>query len=151
MVTIQKPFVEAPAQAHLGPEGFAVKLSAGGHALCADEPPAKGGTDTGPTPYGLMMSALAACTSITLRMYAQRKEWPLTGIHVEVRHARIYATDCEECETKEGMLDQLDRDITLEGPLDDAQRARLIEIANKCPVHRTLTREVRIRTQEVGC
>lgn len=130
-------------------DGFAQEIVAGQHRFHADEPLAAGGTDTGPSPYDLLCAALGACTSMTLGMYAQRKQWPLASVTVRLRHSRIYASDCAECETKEGMLDRIERDIELEGELTAEQRTRLLEIANKCPVHRTLTSEVNIRSRLV--
>jgi len=127
---------------------FQQEIIAGGHRLHADEPVNVGGLDSGPGPYDLLLAALGACTSMTLRLYADRKKIPLRRTQVRLRHSRIYATDCAECETKEGMLDRIERFITLEGELDAAQRAQLIDIANKCPVHRTLTSEIDIRTRE---
>jgi len=118
------------------------------HHLIADEPKDAGGLGSGPGPYDLLLAALGACTSMTLRLYADRKKIPLARTQVRLRHHRIYAKDCAECETKEGMLDRIDRVITLEGELTAEQRARLMEIADKCPVHRTLTSEVSIRTVE---
>lgn len=128
-------------------DGFAQEIVAGTHRLKADEPPSAGGTDTGPSPYDLLCASLGACTSMTLGMYARRKQWPLESVTVRLRHSRIYAADCAECETKEGMLDRIERDIELKGELTDEQRARLLEIANRCPVHRTLTSEVNIRSR----
>jgi len=129
--------------------GFAQEIQAGKHWLKADEPLAAGGTDTGVSPYHLLLAALGACTSMTISMYARRKAWPLERVTVRLRHSRIYATDCAECETKEGMLDRIEREIHFTGPLTTEQNARLIEIANKCPVHRTLTSEIDIRTRLV--
>jgi putative redox protein len=127
---------------------FQQDIISGAHRLIADEPADAGGLDSGPGPYDLLLAALGACTSMTLRLYADRKGLPLTHVQVRLRHGRIYATDCAECETKEGMIDRIERVITLEGDLDASQRARLMEIADKCPVHRTLTSEVDIRTVE---
>ena len=127
---------------------FQQDILAGVHRLVADEPVAAGGLDSGPGPYDLLLAALGACTSMTIRLYAERKGLPLTRVEVKLRHSRIHATDCAECETREGMLDRIERAITLEGDLDAAQRARLMEIADKCPVHRTLTSEINIRTFE---
>ena len=125
---------------------FQQEIVSGKHRLVADEPVSAGGLDSGPGPYDLLLAALGACTSMTLRLYADGKKWPLTRVEVRLRHDRIYAADCAECETKEGLIDHIERVITLEGDLDAAQRARLMEIADKCPVHRTLTHEVRIHT-----
>src|SRR6202166_301903 len=129
--------------------GLAQEIHAGRHRLVADEPISAGGTDTGPSPYDLLLAALGACTSMTVGMYARRKAWPLDEITVHLRHSKIHATDCAECETKEGMLDRIERDIHFTGPLTDEQRFKLLEIANKCPVHRTLTSEIDIETQVV--
>jgi putative redox protein len=127
---------------------FQQEIISGRHHLIADEPQEAGGLGSGPGPYDLLLAALGACTSMTLRLYADRKKLPLTRSQVRLRHSRIYATDCAECETKEGMLDRIERVITLEGDLNAEQRARLLEIADKCPVHRTLKSEIDIRTME---
>ncbi len=129
--------------------GFAQEITAGRHRLSSDEPVAVGGTDTGPNPYDLLLSALGSCTSMTIALYARRKQWPLEAVSVRLRHSKIHAADCESCETKEGMLDRIERDVELHGALSDEQRARLLDIANKCPVHRTLTSEIDIRTRLV--
>ena len=129
--------------------GFAQVIHAGRHRLAADEPASVGGTDTGPSPYDLLLAALGACTSMTVAMYARRKAWPLEEITVHLRHSKIHAADCAECETKEGMLDRIERDIHFAGSLTEEQRSKLLEIANKCPVHRTLTSEIDIRTRVV--
>ena len=121
-------------------------VSVGPHQMLADEPVAAGGDDTGPGPYDFLLTALGACTSMTMRLYADRKALPLERTTVTLRHSKIHAEDCAECETKAGMLDQIERVITMEGALDAEQRKKLIEIADKCPVHRTLTSEVRILT-----
>jgi putative redox protein len=122
-------------------------VTVGPHRLIADEPAAAGGEDTGPGPYDLVLAGLGACTSMTLRLYAERKSLPLERVTVTLTHSRIHAEDCAECETKAGMLDQIDRVIAMEGALDGEQRKRLMEIADKCPVHRTLTSEVHIVTR----
>ena len=123
-------------------------ITAGPHRLTADEPVAAGGLDSGPNPYDLLLAGLGACTAMTLRLYAERKALPLERVSVTLRHGKIHAQDCEHCETKEGMIDRIDRAITLEGKLNAEQRKRLMEIADKCPVHRTLTSEIDIRTVE---
>jgi uncharacterized OsmC-like protein/pimeloyl-ACP methyl ester carboxylesterase len=117
------------------------------HRLLADEPAAAGGEDTGPGPYDFVLAGLGACTSMTMRLYADRKSLPLERTTVTLSHSKIHAEDCAECETKEGMLDQIDMVIAMEGALDAEQRKRLMEIADKCPVHRTLTSEIRIVTR----
>lgn len=117
-----------------------------GFGLVLDEPVASGGTNTGPNPYDLLATALAACTSMTLRLYADRKKWPLEAVMVDVRHHKAHVEDCESCERSPARIDMFEKQIRLEGELDEAQRERLLEIADRCPVHRTLTSEVRIRT-----
>jgi putative redox protein len=149
------PQVQASAQA--GPRDVVVtetrsgpfeqSITIGPHRLVADEPVAVGGRDSGPGPYELLLAGLGACTAMTLRLYAERKALPLERVSVRLRHDKIHAEDCEACETKGGMLDRIDRTIALEGDLDEAARNRLLEIADKCPVHRTLTSEVEIRTR----
>jgi uncharacterized OsmC-like protein/pimeloyl-ACP methyl ester carboxylesterase len=122
-------------------------VSTGPHHLLADEPVSAGGEDTGPGPYDFLLAGLGACTSMTMRLYADRKSLPLERVTVTLKHQKIHAEDCAECETKEGMLDQIDRVIAMEGALDTEQRKKLMEIADKCPVHRTLTSEIRIVTK----
>ena len=126
---------------------FQQTISIGPHRLIADEPVAAGGEDSGPGPYDFLLAGLGACTSMTMRLYADRKALPLERVTVTLRHSKIHAEDCAECETKAGMLDQIDRVIAIEGELNDDQRKRLMEIADKCPVHRTLTSEIRIVTR----
>ena len=127
---------------------FQQEVISGRHRLLADEPVRVGGLDSGSDPYELLLAALGACTSMTLRLYADRKQLPLTRTQVRLRHRRIYAADCAECETKTGLLDRIERVFTLEGDLNAEQRAQLMEIADKCPVHRTLKSEVDIQTIE---
>ena len=127
---------------------FQQEVTAGKHRFLADEPTDVGGLDSGPGPYDLLLAGLGACTAMTLRLYAERKALPLERVSVALSHSRIHAADCESCETKEGMLDRIDRAIALSGNLDAEQRRRLLEIADKCPVHRTLTSEIDIRTTE---
>ena len=130
--------------------GFAQEIVAGSHHLKSDEPLADGGTDTGPSPYDLLLAALGSCTSMTVAMYARRKGWPLDRVTVDLRHRKIHAEDCADCETRVGMLDRIERDIRLSGSLTAEQRAKLMEIADKCPVHRTLTSEINIKTREIS-
>lgn len=127
---------------------FQQEVVSGPHRFLADEPVKAGGTDSGPGPYDLLVAALGACTSMTIRLYADLKNIPLKRTTVRLRHEKIYAKDCAECETKEGKIDHIDRTITFEGDLTDEQRARLLAIADKCPVHRTLESEVHIHTVE---
>jgi putative redox protein len=124
---------------------YTQQITAGHHQLVADEPQPIG-DDAGPTPYDLLLAALGACTSMTVRMYANRKGWPLKQVRVTLRHSRIHAEDCADCETRIGWIDHIDRDIELEGDLDDTQRQRLLHIAERCPVHQTLTSEVDVAT-----
>lgn len=126
---------------------FQQTVTVGPHRLTADEPSAAGGDDTGPGPYDFLLAALGACTSMTLRLYADRKALPLDRVAVTLRHSRIHAEDCAECETKTGMIDRIEREITMDGALDPEQRGKLMDIADKCPVHRTLTSEIRIVTR----
>ncbi len=126
---------------------FIQEIAAGPHALRADEPLEVGGDDTGPGPYDLLLAALGACTSMTVRMYAARKGWPLERVAVRLKHDKIHAQDCADCDTKAGRLDRIARRLTLDGELSSEQRAKLLEIADKCPVHRTLTSEIEIETE----
>jgi putative redox protein len=132
--------------AEAGEGRFVQLVTAGKHRMRADEPASVGGDDSGPGPYDLLLAGLGACTSMTVRMYAEQKKWPLERVSVSLKHDKVHATDCAECETREGKIDRIERVLTLEGNLDEAQRARLLEIANKCPVHRTLHAEVWIPT-----
>jgi uncharacterized OsmC-like protein/pimeloyl-ACP methyl ester carboxylesterase len=148
----QPPEIEGAAPAVVVTETregrFQQLVQAGRHRLLADEPAAVGGLGSGFTPYDLLLAGLGACTAMTLRLYAERKALRLERVSVTLRHERIHAADCETCETEEGMLDRIDRTVRLDGDLDEDQRRRLLEIADKCPVHRTLTSEVEIRTRE---
>src|SRR5262249_39721455 len=125
---------------------FQQAITMGPHKIIADEPVAVGGLDSGPGPYDPRPAGLGACTAMTLRLYADRKNLPLERVSVTLAHGKVHAEDCANCETKEGMIDRIDRAIALDGPLDEAQRAKLREIADKCPVHRTLESEIEIRT-----
>lgn len=133
--------------AETGSGKFTNTIRTANHTVLADEPPAQGGNDRGLSPYDLLSAALGACTSMTLRMYADMKKIPLEHVQVEVKHDKVHATDCAECETRDGKIDRFERAITLSGTLDDAQRTRLLEIADKCPVHRTLHSEVQVVTR----
>ncbi|MFQ5548427.1 MAG: alpha/beta fold hydrolase [Woeseia sp.] len=126
--------------------GFRTDIVSAGHTLIADEPDDYGGTDQGPSPYDLLSAALASCTTMTLRMYAMRKQLDLRSSTVRIRHAKIHAQDCEDCETESGRIDEFRRELSIEGKLTDGQRQRLLEIADMCPVHRTLHSEVKVRT-----
>ena len=129
--------------------GFAQAVEIGEHRLAGDEPVAFGGTNTGPSPYDLLLASLGTCTSMTISFYARRRGWPLETVIVSLYHSKIHAIDCAECETKEGKIDRIEREIHLTGPLTDEQRSKLMEIADRCPVHQTLTSEINIRTREV--
>ena len=131
-------------------DSFATELAVAGHAMVADEPAGRGGTGLGPSPYDFLSAALASCTSMTLKMYASRRSLPLKSVTVHVRHDKLHVEDCADCESESSRVDEFRREISLEGDLDDGQRERLLEIANKCPVHRTLESKVRIRTALVG-
>ena len=126
---------------------FRTEILARGHPLVADEPTAVGGEDLGPSPYDLLATALGACTTMTLRIYADRKKWPLEEAVVPLRHTKIHAEDEERCESAEARLDRIERELELVGPLDQGQRARLLEIAERCPVHRTLSAGIQIETE----
>lgn len=128
-------------------DGFVQEITAGAHHLRSDEPASAGGTDSGPTPYDLLLAALGSCTSMTVAMYARRKQWPLRRVTVRLRHSRVHAEDCAACETQDAKLTVIDRDIELDGSLGEDQRARLLAIANRCPVHLTLTSRIDIRTR----
>lgn len=129
--------------------GFVQRIRARNLTFPADEPLDKGGTNLGPNPYELLLAGLGACTSMTLKMYAERKEWPLAAVRVTLRHDRVHAEDCEDCEKDTGMIDVIDKKLELEGDLSEEQSARLLDIAAKCPVHRTLLNEIKIRSELV--
>ena len=129
--------------------GFAQTVEIGPHRFAGDEPVAFGGTDTGPSPYDLLLASLGTCTSMTISFYARRRGWPLESVTVSLHHSKIHAIDCAECETKEGKIDRIQREIHLTGPLTDEQRSKLMEIADRCPIHQTLTSEINIRSRAV--
>jgi putative redox protein len=141
----------APRQvvvAETGNGKFQQAVTIGPHHLIADEPIAAGGLDSGPAPYDFLMAGLGACTAMTLRLYADHKKLPLERVSVTLSHSKIHAQDCAECETKEGKVDRIERVLTLTGALSEEERTRLVEIADKCPVHRTLSSEINIRTAQ---
>ena len=126
---------------------FAQEIFAGSHKLAADEPVSAGGTGSGPGPYEFLLAALGSCTSITVTMYARRKGWPLSELTVWLRHTKVHATDCADCDSREAIIDRITRCLRFGGPLTDEQRQRLLEIANKCPVQGTLTSKINITTR----
>lgn len=126
---------------------FLEKISVGRHRLQADEPTSAGGQDAAPTPYELLLAALGACKAMTVRMYAKRKGWPLQGVQLNLSHGKVHAEDCANCDGPGSLIDQIDVEIKLRGELSAEQRRILLAIAEKCPVHRTLTSEVQIRTR----
>ncbi|MFP5212721.1 MAG: alpha/beta fold hydrolase [Acidobacteriota bacterium] len=129
-----------------GRHGYQTEIDANGHSLIADEPISVGGSNTGATPYELLVAALGACTSMTLRMYADRKNWPLESVVVRLKHRKVHAEDCKDCDSKQKNIDTIDREVELRGPLSEEQRQRLTQIADMCPVHRTLHSDVMIKT-----
>jgi len=141
---------EPTVTAVIGPEGYTTSISAAGHHLTADEPESAGGADRGPDPYALLLSSLGACKLITLRMYADRKGWPLERASIGLSHHRQHAKDCEDCESTEGTVSRIEAALELDGDLTDEQRARLLEIADRCPVHKTLTGEIVIKSDLAG-
>jgi len=132
-----------------GAARFTQEIQIGPHRLKGDEPVAFGGTDTGPSPYDFLLAALGTCTSMTISLYARRKGWPLEKVMVSLHHSKIHAVDCAECETKVGKIDRIEREIQLTGALTSEQRSKLMEMADRCPVHQTLTSEINIRTRAV--
>ena len=132
-------------EAHLDDGGYTTRLTARAHAFAADEPRDVGGADTAPTPYELLLGALAACTAMTVRMYANRKQWPLGAITVRMRPVRAHAPDCERCETEQVSAGRLEREVEFAGDLTDEQRARLLYIADRCPVKQTLERGLKVQ------
>lgn len=149
---LTQPAAEAPDAAVVTrtESGFTTAVQVGPHHLIADEPASVGGSELGPTPYDLVSAGLGACTGMTLRMYADRKGWPLEEVQVRLHHQKVYAHDCENCQDPQQKIDRIERTITLTGPLDEQQRQRLAEIADKCPVHKTLEAGVRVVTRLEG-
>jgi uncharacterized OsmC-like protein/esterase/lipase len=133
--------------ANLGQDGFTTQMRAGRHFFTADEPESVGGNDYGPTPYDFLGASLASCTSMTIQMYVRRKKWPLENVETHVTHSKIHAKDCENCERNTSKIDVFEREIVLRGNLDDAQQDKIYEIANKCPVHRTLINKIEVQTR----
>jgi putative redox protein len=138
--------VHGPVTATLDGAGLTTTVTASTHSLIADEPASLGGDDRGPTPYDLLLASLGACKAITLRMYAQRKGWPLDAVDVTLTHGRIHAEDCADCESTSGLVDRIDVSLRLRGDLTPEQRQRLAQIADRCPVHQILTTETVVRT-----
>ncbi len=131
---------------HLDGENYKTVLNAGNHEIIADEPERAGGKDLGPDPYDLLLMSLGTCTVITLRMYAERKQWPVDDIYMELRHFRDHARDCDECEDPKAKIDKIEKEVIVEGDLSDEQMDRLLEISNKCPVYRTLQGDIEIHS-----
>jgi putative redox protein len=134
--------------ARVGPDGFRTELEVRAHGLIADEPVSSGGTDRGPTPYEYLLSAMGSCMAMTLRLYADRKGWPLEGVEIRLRSARSHEKDCEECEKAPVGITRIERSLNLSGPLTDEQRTRLLQIADRCPVKQTLERGVQVVNQK---
>lgn len=127
--------------------GFRTEVDIGGHHLVVDEPTAVGGTDAGPSPYEMLLAGLGACTAMTLRLYADRRGWPLERVRVSLQHRKVHAQDCVDCEQKTAKMDVVDRVVFLDGALDDTQRAKLLEIAERCPVQQTLQSKIQVNTR----
>lgn len=134
---------------HLGTDNYKTVMNAGPHELVSDEPESMGGNDTGPDPYDYLLMSLGSCTVITMRMYAERKKWPLEDVYVELRHSKRHAEDCADCDDPKKKLDHIEKEIILKGDLSEEQRERLLEISKKCPVHKTLFSEIKV-TSSLG-
>ena len=143
----QELYTEHEVVANLGEEGFTTQMRAGKHYFVSDEPEKSGGKDFGPSPYDFLSAALAACTSMTIQMYVRRKKWPLKNVETHVNHHKSHAEDCDNCERNTAKVDVFDREISLEGNLNEEQTQRVLEIADKCPVHRTLSNKLKITTK----
>lgn len=139
--------LDAPVVVHTRQGSYRTEIEVAGHVMVADEPVSVGGTGGGPTPYDYLLAGLGACTGMTLRMYADRKGWPLEEVTVRLRHTRTHQADCVNCESPSARIDVLEREIRILGPLDNGQRDRLLQIADQCPVHRTLQSGFRIETR----
>lgn len=129
---------------HIGHRNYKTVMTAGRHELVSDEPDHVGGKDLGPDPYDYLLMSLGSCTAITMRMYADRKKWPVEDIYVELRHHKAHAEDCEDCDDPKARIDKIEKDIIVKGDLDDKQLGRLLEISKKCPVHKTLLQKIEI-------
>jgi uncharacterized OsmC-like protein len=138
---------QSPVTVSIGSMGYEADIIAGRHTLRADEPGSAGGNDSGPDPYGFLLAALGACKVMTMRMYADRKQWPLSGAEARLTHSKVHADDCRDCETSEGHVDVIEVQIELQGELTGEQKQRLLEIADRCPVHRTLMSETKVRSK----
>jgi putative redox protein len=147
---VESAAADEPVVVRLGRTGLRADIVAEGHALVSDEPTGAGGTDLGPSPYGYLLAALGACEAMTLRLYADRKGWPLEGVTVALRHGRVHVEDCAAPDKKDCWVDRVDVRLALEGPLDEEQRRRLVEISGRCPVNRTLRRQVVVDTSLAG-
>lgn len=132
---------------HLGNENYKTVMTAGNHELISDEPQSVGGMDKGPDPYDYLLMSLGSCSVITMRMYAERKKWPVEDIFVEMRHHKAHADDCEDCDDPKARIDKIEKDITVKGDLSEEQVQKLLEISKKCPVHKTLLNDINIHTE----
>ncbi len=127
---------------HIDKNNYKTVMTAGQHELVSDEPLKSGGKDLGPDPYDYLLMALGSCTAITMRMYANRKEWPVEDIYIEMRHNKVHAEDCEDCDDPKARIDKIEKEIIVKGDLDRDQIDRLLEISKKCPVHKTMIKSV---------
>lgn len=142
------PNQEQRAVVVVGPAtGFRTEVDVGRHHLVVDEPVAVGGADAGPSPYEMLLAALGACTAMTLRIYADRRKWPLEQVRVSLQHRKVHAQDCADCDRKPARMDVVDRVVFLDGALTDEQRTKLLEIADRCPVHQTMQGKIQVNTR----